>query len=123
MSKTLRTTFLVHAILALVLGVPLLILPGQFLGEMLRWKPMDPLISRLLGAALLAFAWGSLRGWQATDRAQIRTLLEIEAVFTVLGSIGILRHLLISSYPLVVWVAFFMLVVFAIIWIVFLIKI
>jgi hypothetical protein len=31
MSKALRTTFFVHAVVALVLGAPLLIVPGQFL--------------------------------------------------------------------------------------------
>lgn len=121
MSKALRATFLVHAVVALVLGVPLLILPGQFL-NLFIWRPIDPLISRLLGAALLALAWGSFRGWQATERAQVKTLLEIEAVFTVLGSIGLLRHLLIASYPLIVWVVFLLLVVFSIAWIYFLIK-
>jgi hypothetical protein len=89
---------------------------------LLVWKPVDPLISRLLGAALLALAWGSFRGWQATERAQVKTLLEIEAVFTVLGSIGLLLHLLIASYPAIVWVVFILLVVFAIAWIYFLIK-
>jgi len=121
MSKALRATFLVHAVVALVLGVPLLIVPGQFL-NLFIWRPIDPLISRLLGAALLALAWGSFRGWQATERAQVKTLLEIEAVFTVLGSIGLLRHLLIASYPLIVWVVFLLLVVFSIAWIYFLIK-
>jgi len=121
MSKALRATFLVHAVVALVLGVPLLIVPGQFL-DLFIWRPIDPLISRLLGAALLALAWGSFRGWQATERAQVKTLLEIEAVFTVLGSIGLLRHLLIASYPLIVWVVFLLLVVFSIAWIYFLIK-
>jgi membrane protein DedA with SNARE-associated domain len=95
MSKALQTTFFVHAIVALILGVPLLILPGTFLGS-IGWVTVDVLISRLLGAALLAMAWGSFRGWRATERTQIRILLELEAVFTVLGSIGILRHLLIT---------------------------
>jgi hypothetical protein len=31
MSKALRTTFLVHAVVAPFLGLPLLIVPGQFL--------------------------------------------------------------------------------------------
>jgi hypothetical protein len=122
MSTALRITFLVHAVVALVMGLPLLIIPGQFLGELLRWVPFDPLISRLFGAALLALAWGSYRGWQATERAQVKTVLEIEAVFTVLGSIGLLRHLLIASYPAIVWAVFILLVVFAIAWIYFLIK-
>ncbi len=121
MSKALRITFLVHAVVALVLGLPLLIVPGQFL-DVFIWRPIDPLLSRLLGAALVALAWGSFRGWQATERAQVKTVLEIEAVFTVLGSIGLLRHLLIAPYPAIVWAVFILLVVFAIAWVIFLIK-
>jgi len=55
MSKALQITFFVHAIVALILGVPLLIIPGTFLGS-IGWVTVDVLISRLLGAALLALA-------------------------------------------------------------------
>jgi hypothetical protein len=121
MSKALQTTFLVHAIVALILGVPLLILPGTFL-KTIGWVAADPMISRLLGAALLALAWGSFRGWRATERTQVRILLELEAVFTVLGSIGLLRHLVIAPNMLIVWVIFLLLAVFAVAWVVFLFK-
>jgi hypothetical protein len=121
MSKALRITFLVHAIIALVLGLALLIIPGQFL-NFLNWRPNEPLISRLFGAALLALAWGSFRGWQSSERAQVKILIEIEAVFTVLGSIGLLRHLFIAYYPPIVWATLLLLVVFAIAWIYFLLK-
>jgi len=121
MSKALQTTFLVHTFAALILGLPLLILPGQFL-KILGWAPIDPLISRLLGAALVSMAWGSFRGWRATERTQVRILLELDAVFTILGSIGLLRHLLSAPYPLIAWITFFLLAIFAVLWVVFLFK-
>jgi hypothetical protein len=49
-------------------------------------------------------------------------LLELEAVFTVLGSIGILRHLLITPNMSIVWVIFLLLALFAVLWLVFLFK-
>ena len=121
MSKALKYTFLVHAIVALLFGALLLLAPGRFLG-IFGWQPVDPLLTRLLGAALLALAWGSWRGWQATERAQVTPLIEMETIFTVLGSAGLLRHLLIAGYPWYVWTLFAVLAVFAVAWIFFLFK-
>lgn len=116
MSKVLRSTFLVHATVALVLGVLLLIIPGRFL-EALGWAPIDPIISRLLGAALLALAWSSFRSWRAADRAHVAIVLEAEAVFTVLGSMAVLRHLAVANYPSMVWLLFLVLLAFAVSWV------
>jgi hypothetical protein len=119
MSKALKTTFLVHAVVAALAGVLLLLIPGRFL-QWVGWAPIDPILSRLLGAAFLALGWSSFRGWRATEWAQVAILVELEAVFTVLGCVGLLRHLLFASYPLIVWLNFAVLLAFAIAWIVFL---
>jgi hypothetical protein len=116
MSKSLRTTFLIHAVVGVIFGVPMLIAPGRLL-LWLGWAPIDPIVSRLLGAALLALAWSSFRGWQAADRARVGLLLEMEAVFTILGCIGMLRHLLFASYPFVPWMVFIITAIFAVAWI------
>jgi hypothetical protein len=121
MSRPLKFTFLIHAVGGFLFGAPLLLAPGRFLGW-LGWVPVDPLLSRVLGAALLALAWSSFRGWRATERAQVAILVEMEAVFTVLGCVGLLRHLLIANYPAMVWTVFAILLIFAIAWITFLLK-
>jgi hypothetical protein len=72
--------------------------------------------------ALLALAWSSLRGWRASEWAQVAILVELEAVFTVLGCIGLLRHLLFSGYPLIVWLDFAVFLAFAIAWLIFLLR-
>ncbi len=121
MSKALKTTFLVHAVVAALVGALLLLIPGRTL-QALGWAPIDPLVSRLLGAAFLALAWGSFRGWRASQWAQVAILVELEAVFAVLGCVGLLRHLLFSRYPLMVWLVFAVLLVFAITWLIFLLR-
>ena len=121
MPKFLKFIFLIHAIVALAVGAPLLITPGRFLGAV-GWAPVEPVINRILGAALLALAWSSFRGWRATDKAQVAFLVEMETAFTVLGCIGIVRHLLIANYPLIVWIVFAILALFAIAWIVSLVN-
>ena len=121
MSKSLNYTFLIHAIVSLVYGVLMLVIPGRFLG-LFGWEPIDPLISRLLGAAMVALAWSSFRGWQATDRTQVDTLIEMEVVFTVLGCLGLLRHLVKDYFPYYIWLNFAVLLLFAIAWIYHLVK-
>jgi hypothetical protein len=121
MPKFLKLIFLIHAIVALIVGAPLLIIPGRFLGAV-GWAPVEPVINRILGAALLALAWSSFRGWRATDKTQVAFLVEMETAFTVLGCVGVVRHLLIAHYPLIVWIVLAVLALFAIAWIVSLVN-
>jgi hypothetical protein len=121
MSKALKYTFLIHTIVALFLGAALLLAPGRFL-TMLRWWSIDSMISRVLGAALLALAWSSWRGWQAKEKAQVTTLLELEAIFTVLGVVGLLRELIFFPYPPIYWLLCAVLAAFAVAWNFFLFK-
>jgi hypothetical protein len=116
MSKSLRNTFLVHAVVALLFGLPLLVVPGRAL-DVFGWAPIDPIMSRLFGAALLALSWGSYRGWRAAVRGDVEILLQVEAILTSLCALGILRHLLVGSWPWYMWLTFVLFVLFAISWI------
>jgi hypothetical protein len=122
MPKGLRTLFLVHAVVAVVFGLPLLIVPGRLL-TWVGWAPIDPIVSRLLGAAMLGLAWSSFRGWLATERARVALLVELEAVYTVLACVGLLRHLLVARYPLVPWLVFAMYLGFALAWMYFVVRV
>ncbi len=121
MSQSLRITFIVHTIVSFVFGLALLIVPGRFL-DLFGWAPIDPLISRMLGAALLGLGWGSYRGWRANTWDEVEFLLQVEAAFTVLASIGMLRHLLIASWPWYVWMVFAFYAVFGVSWVYHLVR-
>ena len=121
MSKGLKLTFLVHAFVAFVLGAPLLLAPGRVLA-LLGWLNIDTMTSRVLGAALLALAWSSWRLWKADTQAHYRRVLEIEAIFTVLGAIGLLRELVVDGFPPIYWLMFALLAIFAAAWNYFLFK-
>lgn len=114
MSKSLRVTFIVDGVGGFVVGIPLLLAPGRFLGWV-GWEPVDPLISRLLGAALIAIGWSLVRGVRAPEATQ-RILIEMALAFAVLGCAGLLRHLLKYRYPWFVWLTLAVLAVFAIAW-------
>ena len=126
MSQSTKYTFLVHAIVSVILGIPLLLVPGRFL-PLFGWPEdgIDPLISRILGAAVVALAYSSYRGWQAADWDDVKILVEAEAIFTILGVLAMLRHLFgfpwpidIYSWAFGVWLIFAIFVIFAIAWIV-----
>ncbi len=116
MSRSLKITFLIHAVVAFVLGLSLLAAPGRTLG-FFDWDPIDPIASRFLGAALLAMAWSSLRGYLADTWDQVELLVEFETAFTVLAATGLIRHLLAGSWPWFPWAIFIVTVLFAIAWI------
>lgn len=115
MTGILKPTLLIHAIVSAVLGALLLIIPGDFL-QRLGWSPIDPITTRLLGAAFLALAWGDFRGWRQPDRSDITLLVEVQLAFSALGGIGVLRHLVSGGWPAMVWILFGALVLFAVAW-------
>lgn len=140
-SSTLRYTFLVHAVIAFVFGVLLLVIPGRTLG-VLGWVPewvhlpnstlaipggtfVDPVISRLVGAALLALCYSSLRaclgpGFKLSGPArpwsQVNLLVEMEVIFCLLGAVSFVAgyFLMARSFPLIGWLLFLALVAFAV---------
>jgi threonine/homoserine/homoserine lactone efflux protein len=117
MSKYLKGLFLVHAIVGVIVGLPLLLAPGRA-ADFLQWAPVDPLVTRMFGAALLALAVGSARGFLAREKAQVKTILEMDIVFCALSAAGLARHLFKASYPAIVWVIFGTFLVFGLAWIV-----
>jgi len=124
MSKLLKGTFLVHTIVAVVLGAALLAAPGRVLGW-LGFPGLDAFanfFSRLLGAAVLALAWMSFRGWQASEWRQVAILVEGEVFYTVLGCVGLLRLGLVGHWGWLLWTTFGVLAAFAVAWILCLLR-
>ena len=130
MRSVLKVTFLVHAVVAGLLGVLLLFIPGTFLrwigwkafAAQAAWLGIDVVISRLLGAALIALAWSSFRGRRATEPAHIANLVEMEVVFAVLSCAGLLRHLVFGHLLMIGWILFAVFALFAVAWTVSLVR-
>lgn len=117
MSTLRKAAFSIQAILGILFGALLLVIPGRFLG-LIGWAPVEPLLDRLLGAAFLALAWGSIAALRAKERSQVDLVLQIQIVFSLLGAVGFARHLFFAFYyPLMVWIVFAALVLFSLVWI------
>ena len=117
MSKLLKVTLLVHIVLAAGLGLPLLAMPGRFLG-LLGWAPVDPLISRMFGAALLGLGWLDFRTLRGGNRQGAQGVIEAGILFCGLAAIGMLRNMGGSSWPWYVWTVLGFYVALAGLWIV-----
>ena len=111
-----KGSFYLFGILCLVVGVLLLLAPGRFLGT-IQWAPVDPLISRMLGAALLGMSWGAWQALHSESTKLVYVLSEIFLIFTFLSSLGLLRHLVKTHWPFLVWGLFIALALFALDWV------
>lgn len=132
-SRGLHITFLVHAIIAVVIGAVLWLVPGQGL-SLLDWVPettpvpntdvtidgtflVDPILDRLFGAALLAMAFSSFQGWRAKEWGSVELLVQSEAVFCILAVIAILAALILGRpFNWIRWVTLAIFAVFAVAW-------
>jgi hypothetical protein len=138
-SKGLQVTFLIHAIIGLAFGLGLLLVPGRSL-SLLGWVPefvqlpeselsvpgntfVDPLITRLLGAALLALAYLSFRVLAKAIRSakEAQLIVEFEAVYCALSIIAVLIALFTAGRAagLFIWVILLLYAAFLVAWAVF----
>ena len=118
MSRGLKITFLIHAIVALVFGLVLYLQPGLW-AKIVNWAPYDAIVTRVYGAALLALAVSSWFGYRAARWDEVRILVLMEIALTVLSTIGGLWGLLFRGAPAFGWVSVLIWVAFAVAWIYF----
>ena len=118
MSRGLKITFLIHAIVALVFGIVLYVKPGIW-ATLVAWKPFDWNMTRSFAAALLALAVSSWFGYRAARWEEVRIVVQMEIAFTVLGAVAGLYGFFVKGAPVLIWVAIVIWVAFAAAWIYF----
>ena len=110
----LRRWFVLHFIVDMFFAIPLLLIPDQFL-TFLNWDPIDPLASRLVGAALMGIGFGAFLSRDASSSAYV-AMLNMKIIWSGSAILGIVISL-ISGGPLFGWVVVIIFSVFAAIWI------
>ena len=109
----LKNLFLIHFIVALVLGLGYLLVPQTTLGFVgIQTQEVD--VYRLLGAAMLGLAYGSWLAYRETAYERVRIVLGIEVVWTVLGTLVMLYALLFAGFPAGAWLNAIILAAFAV---------
>lgn len=71
---SLRVWFVIHFAVDMLFAIPLLFFP-EFLLPLLGWKVVDPITSRLVGAALLGIGGESLLGRNASKEVFLPCLI------------------------------------------------
>lgn len=106
---SLRRWFVVHFAIDVVIAVPLLLAP-EWLLPRLGWLFVDPITSRLVGAALMGIGVESLLGRNAGAET-FRAMLNLKIIWSASATFGLGLGLLKGGPPvaglfLVVFVAF-----------------
>ncbi len=121
MAGGLKTTFLVHMVVALVFGLLMFLVPALW-GSLVGYNVADPTITRLAGAAMLALALSSWLGSRADRWETVHIVVQMEIVFTVLAALAVLYGLFFEGAPAFGWVAFILFAAFAAAWVFFFLK-
>ena len=101
-TRGLRAWLLVHAVVDLVFAVPLLAAP-EWAVRLLGWPAFDALATRLVGAALLAFAATSWLGRDAGAESY-RLMLDLQLVWAGAGLLGVVLTMATVGGPSIGWV-------------------
>ena len=77
--KGLRTWFVIHFVADVLFAIPLLFFPQGF-GNLIGWNTYDPIMSRLVGAALMGIGIESLLGRNANEDT-FRAMLNLKVIW------------------------------------------
>ena len=95
--QLLRITFIIHVIIGLVFGIGFLLVP-ELLLPMFELTFTDPTV-RTFGAMIIALTIGSILSLMAKEWEQVKIVVEIELVFTLLGPIAMIYHMFVPPIP------------------------
>ena len=113
----LRTAFIVHFAVDMIVGIPLLVFSTGAL-DWLGWVGSDPLFVRLFAAALLAIGLESFLGRDATVGVYTH-MLNLKIAWSLWAWVAILVSLVQSSdyRSIPVWTGLFIFLGFHILWV------
>ena len=111
---SLRTWFVIHFVVDMLFAIPLLFFP-EIIMPLLGWKVVDPITSRLVGAALLGIGGESLLGRNAS-RETFQAMLNLKIIWAIGAVLGIGLGILQGGPP-IAWALVGIFAIFLVIWI------
>ena len=105
--SSLRTWFVIHFALDVILALPLIFAPVAFL-TFFGWNTIDPLATRLVGAALMGIGIESYLGRNAGLEAY-KGMLNLKIIWSASATFGLLLTMLINGGP---WAGWLLIVIF-----------
>ena len=108
----LRTWFVIHFVADVLFAIPLLFFP-QTLLNLFNWGVYDPILSRMVGAALMAIGIESLLGRNA-DADTFRAMLNLKVIWASSALFAFGAGIAEGAAP----IAWMLMGVFAVFWVV-----
>lgn len=118
--KRLRIWFVIHFVADFVFALPLLFFPAPFLA-LFGWTTVDPVTTRLVGAALVGIGGESLLGRNA-DLQSFRTMLRLKILWSQCAVLGFVISLAEGRAPWGTWLFLGIFTVFSGLWISYALK-
>lgn len=104
MSSGLRTTFWIHAFVAIVFGIGYVFVP-DFVTNLFNFEAVDPFIMHLYGVATLALGLSSILAALAVNFERVDIILKLEVAYTLMAVIVCLYSIFVDNAPAMTWVA------------------
>jgi len=117
---TLKNLFVLHFILDVLVAIPLMFFPKQFL-TLLSWPHIDPVSSRLVAAALFGIGIESFLGRYSGEEAY-NGMLNLKIIWALTAIAGMLIALFTSETSPFLYIFLVIFIIFDIIWIYWKIK-
>lgn len=99
--KSLRVWFVIHFVIDIIIAIPMLLVP-ELLLPLFGWSVVDPITSRLVGAALLGIGVESLIGRNAS-RDVFKAMLNLKILWASGAILGIGLGL-VTGGPPIAWI-------------------
>ena len=96
--KSLRVWFVIHFVIDIIIAIPMLLVP-ELLMPLMGWSVVDPITSRLVGAALLAIGVESFLGRNAS-RDVFKAMLNLKILWASGAILGIGLGLVAGGPPI-----------------------
>lgn len=112
--ENLRTWFVIHFVADILFAIPLLVAPTEFL-TFFGWPAVDPISSRLVGAALVGIGVESWLGRKQNAEGFL-TMLRLKILWSATATVGILVSML-QGGPVMGWAFFGIFAIFHVVWV------
>ena len=99
--KSLRVWFVIHFVIDIIIAIPMLLVP-ELLLPLFGWSVVDPITSRLVGAALLGIGVESLIG-RNPSRDVYKAMLNLKILWASGAILGIGLGL-VAGGPPIAWI-------------------
>jgi len=114
MPNGLRTTFWVHAVVALIFGIGYLFLP-TLITDTFQVQLGDPIVPQMIGVLMVALCVSSVLAALAHEVERVDIVLKMEVVFTILATLVFIFNIFANALAAINWVAVAIFAIFAVV--------